>query len=248
MERRNGSRWKANEKKNFSLNVSEICRHLSRHEYIYIYICTFTAVHYCLSISKAWLSPHDRAHDSIRNSELRNECALPHSRPPDILTLEKRFHNRTLARMNLPALVADISRPRDIRYSIEICVSAAGDMEEADEKTRSKGQRKRKREGEGEICWLLLASWYGFAHLFQSGFSSVDGRFSTFTKEWFPAKVFKSRPKMRIRVARNFEARPTFLIFGFLIFAAFRLFLSLFLCLRTNATRGVCIFVKIDPC
>lgn len=164
------------------------------------------------------------------------------------LTLEKRFHNRTLARMNLPALVADISRPRDIRYSIEICVSAAGNMEEADEKTRSKGQRKRKREGEGEICWLLLASWYGFAHLFQSGFSSVDGRFSTFTKEWFPAKVFKSRPKMRIRVARNFEARPTFLIFGFLIFAAFRLFLSLFLCLRTNATRGVCIFVKIDPC
>ena len=63
MERRNGSRWKANEKKNFSLNVSEICRHLSRHQYIYIYIyiytCTFTAVHYCLSISKAWLSPHD---------------------------------------------------------------------------------------------------------------------------------------------------------------------------------------------
>ena len=47
MERRNGSRWKANEKKNFSLNVSEICRHLSRHQYIYIYIHLYMYVHRC---------------------------------------------------------------------------------------------------------------------------------------------------------------------------------------------------------
>lgn len=79
-----------------------------------------------------------------------------------------------------------------------------------------------------------------FAHLFQSGFSLVDGRFSTFTKEWFGKKCLNLGLKRGFRVARNFEACPTFLIFGFLIFLS--CFSSLSLSLFTYQHHERCVF------
>lgn len=195
MERRNGSRWKANEKKNFSLNVSEICRHLSHHEHIYIYIytCTFTAVHYCLSISKAWLSPRDRARDSIRNSELRNECALPHSRPHPG---GEEFHNRT----------DQFTRSRgrdpscDIRYSIELRISSEVTSRRRTRKQGAKDERKRKGKEERKIagCFWPVSMGQASPIYFNLAFRRLTAVFQRSRKNGSRQKVFKSRPKMCI--------------------------------------------------
>lgn len=80
-----------------------------------------------------------------------------------------------------------------IRYSIEllhISGKVASRRENKQQRTKRKRREiKREREIRGSSrCFRPVSMGQVFAHLFQSGFSSVDGRFSTFTKEWFPAK------------------------------------------------------------
>lgn len=155
----------------------------STYIYIYIYTCTFTAVHYCLSISKAWLSPHD----SIRNSELRNECALPHSRPHP---RGEGFYNRT--RMNLPA----------IRYSILDRTAAyqqQSSIEERKQGAKDEKKEKRNRERErfaaalvafGQLVWARYSPIY-----FNLAFRWLTAAFQRSRKNGSRQKVFKSRPK-----------------------------------------------------